>query len=55
MLQLSKRIHIAHSKAKKAKAAPMAGLAAPLDDDPSIALYVEGFALSPGFFVNDLA
>jgi len=32
----------------------MAGLAVPVVNDPSIALYVEGFAL-PAVFMNDLA
>jgi len=45
---------MAHPKAKKAKAAPMAGLAVPVISDTSIALYVEGFAFCP-VFMDDLA
>jgi len=48
------KVQLAHPKAKKAKAVPMAGLAVPLISDPSIALYVEGFAFCP-VFMNDLA
>lgn len=50
----SRKEYIAYPKASKPKAAPMAALAVPVVSDPSIALYVEGFAFCP-VFMNDLA
>ena len=50
----SRKEYTAHPKARKAKAAPMAGLAVPVVSRPSIALYVDGFAYGP-VFMNDLA